>query len=227
MRLSFWLHAAIILSAMFPRVARCEGDENYIVSYVEIMPNALNSGSALLNRYRDAMRQQSGNLASSLLHEIGRSGRFAILEVWTDKTAADNRDKQASIVELRHRLEAIQSAPLDERLENELFVEPVRKESPAEAVYVLTHVDIAPEHDADGPKLLQNMRAASAKEQGNLGYEILQQQNRLNHFTIVEEWAGMTSLAAHAEAPHTRAFRQSLLPMEGALYDERRYKELR
>jgi quinol monooxygenase YgiN len=227
MRLSFWLHAAIILSAIFPRVAHCEGDENYIVSYVEIMPSALNSGSELLNRYRDAMRQQSGNLASTLLHEIGRSDRFAILEVWKNKTAADNRDKPASIVELRHRLEAIQSAPLDERLENGLFVGSIRKESPTEAVYVLTHVDIAPEHNEGGSKLLQSMRAASAKEQGSLGYDVLQQQNRLNHFTIVEEWAGMTPLAAHAEAPHTRAFRQSLLPMEGALYDERRYKELR
>src|ERR1700739_1847757 len=106
MRLSFWLNAAIILSAMFPRVAYCEGDENYIVSYVEIMPNALNSSSTLLNRYRDAMRQQSGNLTSTLLHEIGRSDRFAILEVWKDKAAADNRDKPASIAELRHRLEA-------------------------------------------------------------------------------------------------------------------------
>jgi quinol monooxygenase YgiN len=226
LRLSFCLHAAVILSTMVPRIAHCEGDEIYIVSYVEIMPNALRSGSALLNRYRDIRREQSGNLRSTVLHEIGRPDRFAIMEVWRDKAAADNRDTSSSILQLLTDLHVIQSTPLDERVENGIFVGPVQKESPAEAVYVLTHVDVTPEHNEDGLNLLQTMRADSAKEQGNLEYDILRQQNRLNHFTVVEEWTSMMALEAHTEAQHTLAFRQNLLPMQGALYDDRRYERL-
>jgi quinol monooxygenase YgiN len=225
-RLSFWLHAAVILSVMVPRVAYCEGDGIYIVSYVEIVPNALHYGSALLNHYRDVRREQSGNLRSTVLHEIGRPDRFAIMEVWRNKAAADNRDTSSSILQLRHELTAIQSAPPDERVENGIFVGPIQKESPAEAVYVLTHVDVTPEHNEDGLSLLQTMRADSAKERGNLRYDILRQQNRLNHFTVVEEWTSMMALETHAEAQHTRAFRQNLLPMQGALYDDRRYERL-
>jgi quinol monooxygenase YgiN len=227
MRLSFWPHVVVILSAMFPNFAYCESGEIYITSYVEIMPSALQSGSALLNRYRDATREQSGNLRSTVLHEIGRSDRFAIMELWRDKTAADNRDRAASILDLRRELEAIQSAPLDERAANGLFVGPIRKESPDEAVFVLTHVDIAPENNDEGPTLLRDMRTISAKEQGNVTYDVLQQNNRLNHFTVVEEWASIVALEAHIEAQHTRTFRQTLLPMQGALYDERRYERLR
>jgi|HubBroStandDraft_3_1064219.scaffolds.fasta_scaffold03793_3 quinol monooxygenase YgiN len=227
MRMSFSLHFVIFLSAMFPSVACCEGGEIYIVSYVEIMPSALHSGLAMLNRYRDATREQSGNLRSTVLHEIGRPDRFAIMEVWRDKTAADNRDRASSILAVREELKAIQSAPLDERVDKGLFVGSNYEESPAQAVYVLTHVDIAPEHNEDGPTLLRDMRTISAKEQGNMTYDILQQENRLNHFTVVEEWTSMVALEAHVVAQHTRTFRQTLLPMQGALYDERRYERLR
>jgi quinol monooxygenase YgiN len=34
------------------------------------------------------------------------------------------------------------------------------------------------------------------------------------------------ALDAHATAAHTRAFREKVLPMAGALYDERFYKVL-
>jgi quinol monooxygenase YgiN len=227
MRLSCSLHVVVILSAMFPSVCSCEGDEIYITSYVEMMPSALHAGAALLNRYRDATREQSGNLRSTVLHEIGRSDRFAIMEVWRDKTAVDVPDRAASTLELREELKALQSAPPDERVDNGLFMGPIHKESPAETVYVLTHVDLAPEHNEDGLTLLRNMRTTSAKEQGNVTYDVLQQENRLNHFTVVEEWTNMVALEAHIEAQHTRAFRQTLLPIQGALYDERRYERLR
>jgi quinol monooxygenase YgiN len=227
MRLSFWSHVVVALSAMFPSLAYCGGDEIYIVSYVEIMPSSLRSGSALLNHYRDATREQSGNLRSIVLHEIGRSDRFAIMEAWRDKTAADSHDREASILELRDKLKTIQGAPLDERVEKGLLVGPIRKQNPAEALYVLTHVDIAPERSEDGLTLLRTMRAHSVDEQGNVTYDVLQQENRANHFTLIEEWASMMALDAHIQSQHTRAFRQALLPMQGALYDERRYERLR
>ena len=74
--------------------------------------------------------------------------------------------------------------------------------------------------------MLEAMSIDAAKDYGNISYEVLQQANRVNHFTVVEEWANKKALDAHAQAAHTRAFRERLLPMQGALYDERFYKRL-
>ena len=96
----------------------------------------------------------------------------------------------------------------------------------AGTIYVLTHVDLVPQHKDDGLALLKAMSVDTAKDSGNIRYEVLQQINRLNHFTVVEEWTSRQALDAHAAALHTRAFRENLLPMEGALYDERFYERL-
>ena len=70
------------------------------------------------------------------------------------------------------------------------------------------------------------MSDATIKENGNLRYDVFQQKNRLNHFTVIEAWANRKALADHVAAPHSRAFRQQLSPMAGALYDERLYVTL-
>jgi quinol monooxygenase YgiN len=43
---------------------------------------------------------------------------------------------------------------------------------------------------------------------------------------VAEEWTSKQAVDAHAMSPHTRAFRERLLPLAGALYDERFYKKL-
>ena len=57
-------------------------------------------------------------------------------------------------------------------------------------------------------------------------YEITQQANRANHFTVIEMWADPKAYEAHVLASHTRQFRDKLGPMLGALYDERLYRTL-
>jgi quinol monooxygenase YgiN len=91
---------------------------------------------------------------------------------------------------------------------------------------VITHVDLIPESNGKGLALLKTMRDSSSRETNNLAYEVLQQSNRPNHFTIVEVWNNMSALEAHIDAQQTRDFRQALLPMEGAPYDDRRYEIL-
>jgi quinol monooxygenase YgiN len=72
----------------------------------------------------------------------------------------------------------------------------------------------------------QNISRKPPGDDGNIAYEVLQQTNLANHFTLVEEWANRKALDAHIMAGHTRLFREKLSPMEGALYDERFYKVL-
>jgi len=92
---------------------------------------------------------------------------------------------------------------------------------------VITHVDLIPESNGRGLALLRAMRDSSSRETNNLAYEVLQQANRPNHFTIVEMWKSISAMEAHVDAQQSRDFREALLPMEGAPYDDRRYEILR
>jgi len=228
MRLFFrFVVVMVILPTMQTLTAHAQSSVVYLVTYIELMPNAVDSGKALLARHGAASRQESGNLRFDVLQEIARPDRFAFVEVWKDKNAVDIHGSAASDLQFRDSLRAIQSAPNDQRVEGGLFVGTAKSESPAGAVYVLTHVDITPQHNDAAAALLNAMGVDSGNEQGNLNYEVLQQVNRPNHFALVEEWASRMALDAHTMAPHTRTFRETLLPMQGALYDERRYKKLR
>jgi quinol monooxygenase YgiN len=102
----------------------------------------------------------------------------------------------------------------------------VKNENRAGAIYVVTHVDVVPPGKDDCLGLLKAMSIDTPKDTGNISYEVLQQTNRSNHFTVIEAWTDKKALDSHAMAAHTRSFRESLSPIAGALYDERFYKLL-
>ena len=128
--------------------------------------------------------------------------------------------------QFRDKLKAIENAPYDERINNALYIGQGKNGSRAGAIYVLTHVDVIPAGKDDCMAVLKAMSADTANDPGNISYEVLQQANRGNHFTVVEAWTDRKSLDGHAMAAHTRAFREKLMPIAGALYDERFYKAL-
>lgn len=218
----------LLLAPTLAAPARAQDSAIYIATYVDVLPDAVVSGSALLTQYRDASRKQDGNLRFDVLHEIARPDRFAILEVWRDKTALDGHDKAASTLHFRKQLEAIASAPDDQRIGNGIIVEPAKRKSESRkaSIYVLTHVDVMPEHLEDCLALLKTMSIDTSGDQGNISYEVLQQPALPNHFTVVEAWTSRKALDEHIMAAHTRAFRKTLSPMAGALYDQRFYREL-
>ena len=106
------LNAAAILVAV-AGAAYAQSNSIYVVTYVDVMPNATNSGAAMLQHYGDASRKEDGNLRTIVLQEIGRLNRFAIVEIWKDKAASDAHDKASSIAELIEKLKAIGNAPWD------------------------------------------------------------------------------------------------------------------
>jgi quinol monooxygenase YgiN len=228
--MSRFLRIILIATAILMVViglAHAQGSPVYVVTYVDVMPNVTNSGPALLQHYRDESRKEDGNLRTIVLHEIGRPNRFAILEMWKDKAASDAHDKASSIAELIEKLKVIGNAPLDRRLNNGLYVEPLNSEKQQrDALYVLTHVDVVPPSKDDCMTLLKSMSVDTPKESGNIDYSVLQQANRPNHFTVLEIWVNGKALDTHATAAHTRVFRERVSPMAGALYDERLYKAL-
>src|SRR5262249_27284113 len=194
----------------------------YAVTYVDVMPSSVVSGTTLLRQYRDASRKEDGSVRVDALQEVGRPNRFAIVEAWKDKAARDAHVQAASTAQLHDKLKSIANAPYDERLNNPLYVGSAQSRPAAKAaVYVLTHVDVVPASKDDCMALLKGMSADTPKDAGNLRYDVLQQQNRPNHFTVVETWVDAEGVDGHDMAGHTRAFREKLAPIAGALYDAR------
>jgi len=227
MRPSFRLVLVVaFLAATLVRFAHAQGNAVYLATYVDVMPSAVASGGALLARYRDASRKEDGNLRFDVLQEIARPNRFAIVEAWRDKAALDAHANAGSIQQFRDKLKAIANAPYDERINNALYVGQGKNGGRAGAIYVATHVDVIPAGKDDTMAALKTMSIDTANDPGNISYEVLQQANRGNHFTVVEAWIDRKSLDGHAMAAHTRAFREKLMPVAGALYDERFYKAL-
>jgi quinol monooxygenase YgiN len=96
--------------------------------------------------------------------------------------------------------------------------EPARS---GKSVYVVTHVDVTPNFIADTTKLLRELAAESRKDPGVVRFEVLQQDSRANHYTIVEVWQTRQAFEAHSAAEHTKHYREKLQPMLGSPFDER------
>jgi quinol monooxygenase YgiN len=215
----------IVMAALVPS-AYAQSNAVYLATYVEVMPNAIAPGIELLKQYRAASVKEDGNLRAEALAEIERPNRFVILEAWRDKAALDAHGQSVATLKFRDKLKPIADAPYDERVNTALYVTQGKNESQSGAIYVVTHVDVIPAGKDDCMAALKAMSADTAGDAGNISYEVLQQANRGNHFTVIEAWTNRKALDAHAMAAHTRAFREKLSPVAGALYDDRIYKAL-
>jgi|SRR5271168_4027311 len=215
-----------LLTAPLTQPAHTQDNALYLATYVDIMPDAVAAGAALLVHYRDAARKEDGNLRFDALQEIARPNRFAIVEAWKDKAALDAHVNAAATLQFRAKVKAIENAPYDERINNGLYIGQGKSASRSGTIYVLTHVDVIPAGKDDCMAALKTMSIDTANDPGNTSYQVLQQANRGNHFTVVEAWTDRKSVDAHAMTAHTRAFREELTPFAGALYDERFYKAI-
>jgi quinol monooxygenase YgiN len=222
-QLAAWL---AVLAAAFASPARAQDSAFYAVTYVELMPSESTSGTTLLKHYREVSRGEPGNLRFDVLHEIARPSRFAIIETWNDKAARDAHDQTAATAQFRARLKSIEDAPDDERIVHPLYTTPAKTPAQTAAIYVVTHVDVIPPGKDDCMVALKAMSIDTAKDSGNVAYQVLVQAGRSNHFTVLEAWNSKAALDAHAMAAHTRSFREKLSPLAGALYDERLYTKL-
>jgi quinol monooxygenase YgiN len=96
-------------------------------------------------------------------------------------------------------------------------------QTPRKDVYIVIHVDIAgnPAVVAEATKLLREFSADSQRDRGVVRFELLLQDGRLNHFTIVEVWQTREAFELHSSAEHTKRFRENIQPMLGSPFDER------
>jgi quinol monooxygenase YgiN len=168
----------------------------------------------------------SGLLRLAALQQSGRPDHFAILALWQDQDAFEAHAGAAHTCQCHDALQPLRVSPHDQRLHTALVTgSPPTTRLPG-ATYVLTHADAIPPAKDEALVLLMQLAEASRHEDGAMSFEVLQQRNRQNHFTLVELWRDRQALEAHAMAAHTRRFREQFQPMSGSLYDERLYEAL-
>ena len=220
MRYLWWI--ALVLAAA--SAANAEAPASYAVTYIELKPDQAAAGRSALRDYAAQSRKETGNLEFQVAEENARPNRFNILEAWSGRDALESHYRNATTAKLLRRLAPARAAPDDRRRYDALYASaPANRPG---AVTVMTHVDVMPPY-ADGcAGLLKVMRAETPRDPGNMGYDILRQQHEPNHFTVAEIWASQRAFEAHLAATHTVSFRQKLLPMTGALYDERVFTQL-
>jgi quinol monooxygenase YgiN len=208
-----------------PTAAPIQGNI-YSVTYVEVMPTSKAAAVKVLRPYRDATRQEDGNLRCEVLERIGAGHQFAILEVWKDQQAFEAHGKTPVLALTREKIAAIHDAPTDERVHVGLSVGPPDQRPPRGAFYVVTHVDVIPPQKDNAITAVQALSDDSRKQDGNVRFDVAQQTNRGNHFTVMEVWKDEMSARNHGMTDVARSFRDKLGPMTGALYDERMYRAI-
>jgi quinol monooxygenase YgiN len=87
------------------------------------------------------------------------------------------------------------------------------------------HIDTMPPFTQAAAALLDRFRQDSLQDPGEKQFQVLQQIDRPNHFTLVEAWLDQKSYDAHNSAAHTRHFRDEIQPMLGSPFDERIHTE--
>jgi quinol monooxygenase YgiN len=194
----------------------------YTVTYVEAAPKATRQATALLKSYVAAGRKDDGNVSLELLKGIHRPAWFAVVGSWKDQKAFEAHAAAAHAKAMNGKIKELVAAPNDTRQHSALAF--AAAQAGKAGVCAVTHVDVIPPQREPGTAAVKQLAEDSRKHAGNIRFDVLVQTNRPNHFTVVECWKDRKAFDTHVAAKETRAFRDKLVAMTGALYDERLYR---
>jgi quinol monooxygenase YgiN len=223
--------AMLLAMAAMPIVsmptASAQDNAVYAVSYIDVAPSARGTATTLLQQFANGSRKDAGNVRFDILQRMAPSNQFAIVAVWKDQNAYDAHLGAAHTKEFREKIKPLLISAIDDRVHTGMEVAgtPAAKNGRG-AVVVVTHVDVPPPKKDECIAALKTLVADSRKEAGSVRFEVFQQGNRPNHFSVVEVWKDQRAYDAHITAAPTKKFRDQLTPMSGALYDERLYKAI-
>jgi len=201
-------------------------DAVYAVSYVEVAAAAKDTAAAAIKQWSEAARKEPGAVAVEVLQGIYRPNQFVVAAIWKDQKALDDAAASDLTKGIREKLRPNALAPSDNRVHKGFALTATQASPPPGAIFVVTHVDVPPPSREACEALLKQLAEASQKEPGVVRFDVYQQTNRPNHFTVLEIWKDQAAVDAHAVAAHTKEFRQKLGSMLGALYDDRFFKAL-
>ena len=226
-RLLWSLIAALVMpAAAWSQGQIPAGQPLYIAAYLDVRPGAQREAVPLASQYTAAARSAPGNMGANAFQEIERPARLLVIEAWQDKESFDAYQKAPAHTGFRDRLKPILLAPYDQRVHTGFAVDAMPRAGGGSAVFAAIHVDVPGGRRLEAEALLKKLVDASARDNGRLRYEVYQQTDRPNHFTVFTGWANRAAFDASSITPHALQYRETLGPMLGALYDERLYRQL-
>ena len=196
-RVNIFLLGLVSLSLLFMQISHA-AEYAYVVSYFEAMPAEKEKAADMAQRLARLSRKDAGSVRFEVLQRIGHPDQFVVLEVWKDQKTFEANGKSANAAQLREKINAIRNAPSDQRVHIPVSVGPLQAGPGGDAVYVVTHVDVIPPRKDDGLAAVKQLGEDGRKEAGNARFEVVQQTNRPNHFTVVEIWKDAKAVDAHS-----------------------------
>jgi quinol monooxygenase YgiN len=225
-----FLAALLIMAGLTPlsqtAIAQDAAQPVFIVTYAEVAPSTAADARKLFLGYVNDARKASGAVQIDAVQRISDPGHFALIEQWQSLAAKQAFAATEPVTKFRAALNPLQSAAYDERIHASLSVGSPKPAS-ADAIVVLTHVDVVPTQVEPGTAKVKAFVEEGRNAPGNLRFDDVVQANRKNHFTVIEAWNSAADKNAWISSKTARTFREELQPMSGALYDERVYKSVR
>ena len=221
------LLAIVLMPIVSMQTTYAQDNAVYVVSYIDVAPAARGMATSLLRQLANASRKDEGNMRFDILQRTAPSNQFATVAVWKDQKAYDAHLAAAHSKEFREKIKPHLISAIDDRVHTgmEIAATPAGKNGRS-TIVVVTHVDVPPPQKDACIVALKTLVADSRKEPGSVRFDVFQQGNRPNHFSVVEIWKNQSAYDAHITAAPTKKFRDQLTPMSGALYDERLYKAI-
>lgn len=217
--------AGLAMTLAGPSAALAQNATFFTATYIEVGPVLAKVGATALNAYREAGRKEQGAAHLEVLQRIDRPNQFVVLGSWADQKAYEAHAAGENTKKLNEKLATLLAAPTDTRQHNGLSVAPAKPGK--DAVFVVTHADAIPPQKDNAVNAIEQLADQSRKHAGSLIFDVWQQTNRPNHFTVVEAWTSRGAFDLHQMQKETRDFRIKFATMTGALYDERLYKALK
>ena len=194
----------------------------FTVAYIEVGPVLAKLGAATLRSYRDAAESNQGVVSLEVYQRVERPNQLIVLGAWSGPMAFEANQGSEPTKKLNEKLATMLAAPPDVRQHASVTLAPIK--AGKDPIMVVTHVDVIPAQKDAALDVLKKLADDSRRQPGNERFDVWQQKDRPNHFTLVETWSNRGALDLHAMQKDTREFRSKLAPMLGALYDERVYK---
>jgi quinol monooxygenase YgiN len=216
-------HLLIVSFFIFsPLLKSQDSEQPFMITYIEITPGHEDQVTALLSQASYYAREHAGSLRYQAFQRLGRPNHFAIFETWVDQNTMTDFRSQTDFINYIETIESVTYSPYDERPSTAIF--DTSNQGQEGSIYAITHIDIIPTALEDGRVLISDLVSETRKESGAIDIAIMEQNNRRNHFTLIETWASEAAQQNHVSQAHAVNFRNELLSRSGSLYDERLYK---
>jgi quinol monooxygenase YgiN len=211
--------------------AQVQKPATYELIYVEVSPTSICKAVVLLKQHAQAALRSPGNLGFLVLQRHPDTNQFVLVAQWNGNASLKAYQQALDTKQFRAKLSPLMIAPYDERANIDYQGNPARAQAamaaaPANTVFVLVHVDIAPEAKQQGARAISALTQQSQTVEGNYVFNVLNQSSHSNHFSFFEAWANPADFTEYKDQAFVRRFRETLMPIMGSIYEERIYSDV-